>query len=213
MELSLNIYPLKKQQKHLACVVIRGEGGRSEHLLGEPLYNCHSWKKSFQKNNVCNSHQVTSAYQHWLAARILSNHWFLVLVFCNCLTTKSHQKKRQRQPIHLYPSHPLLLRNQLQNFWLTWDQRVCSAFFRASFAISPSFLWVSVTPSLPSYPTTVPPSPRPPTCSSLSQISSLSSFQTWLSNAAEQHSNFSLTTSHHLPPQSLILLDSGSAYT
>lgn len=47
-----------------------------------------------------------------------------------------------------------------------------------------------------------------PTCPSLSttQTSSLSSFQIWLSN-------FSLTTSHLLPPQNLIFLDSGSAYT
>lgn len=36
---------------------------------------------------------------------------------------------------------------------------------------------------------------------SVTQISSLSSFQTWLSNAAGQPSNFSLITSHLLPPQ------------
>lgn len=97
---------------------------------------------------------------------------------------------------------------------LTLHQCVCNAFFWASSVVSPWCLWISVTPSFPHLPCACSSFPKTshvhqPTHPRFSgtQISSLSSFQTWLSNAAGQHSNFSLTTSHLPPPLSLIFLE------
>lgn len=63
MSSSLNMYPPKKQQEHLVCLVVRGGGGRPEHLLGEETLQLSQLKEKLPKEQ---SLQLisTSAYQH-----------------------------------------------------------------------------------------------------------------------------------------------------
>lgn len=145
-----------------------------------------------------------------------------VFHFFSGLCNTNHTSKTQLRGPYLPPvlSIHMLSMPGPRSLLLPLHHRVCNAFFWASSAVPPLFLWTSVTHSLPSLPYACYSFPKTccvhqPTCPSLSltQISSRSTFQTWLSSAAEQHSNFRLTTSHLSPPHSLIFLDCGSAYT
>lgn len=83
-------------------------------------------------------------------------------LFFSGLCNTNHTSKTQLRGPYLPPVLSIHMLSMPGPLLLPLHHCVCNAFFWASSAVPPLFLWTSVTHSLPSYPMPVTPSPRLP---------------------------------------------------